>query len=62
MADPDVAFGALDRDGGERFQALRRQLGVRSFGMNLIVLQPRQRGASTRMSTKRRSTSCSSVS
>jgi quercetin dioxygenase-like cupin family protein len=43
-ADPDVAFGALDRDSGERFQALRRQLGVRSFGMNLIVVQPRQRG------------------
>jgi mannose-6-phosphate isomerase-like protein (cupin superfamily) len=44
MADPDIAFAALERDSGERFQSLRRQLGVRSFGMNLIVLQPRQRG------------------
>jgi uncharacterized cupin superfamily protein len=44
MADPDVAFAALDRDSDERFQSLRRPLGVSSFGMNLIVLQPRQRG------------------
>jgi uncharacterized cupin superfamily protein len=34
----------LDLDTGERFSALRRQLGVTSFGMNLIVLEPRQRG------------------
>jgi uncharacterized cupin superfamily protein len=40
----DIAFAALERDGGERFQSLRRQLGVRSFGMNLIVLLPGQRG------------------
>jgi mannose-6-phosphate isomerase-like protein (cupin superfamily) len=44
MADSDIAFAALDRDGGERFQSLRRQLDVRSFGMNVVVLQPRQRG------------------
>jgi mannose-6-phosphate isomerase-like protein (cupin superfamily) len=44
MADSDIAFAALDRDGDERFQSLRRQLDVRSFGMNLVVLQPRQRG------------------
>jgi hypothetical protein len=44
MAEPDIAFAALDRDSGERFQSLRGQLDVRSFGMNLIVLQPRQRG------------------
>jgi uncharacterized cupin superfamily protein len=43
-ADTDVAFATLDRDSDERFQSLRRQLDVRSFGMNLIVLQPRQRG------------------
>ena len=43
MAGPDVALGVLDRDSSERFQSLRRELGVRSFGMNLIVLQPRQR-------------------
>src|ERR1019366_10312151 len=44
VTDPGIAFAALDRDSGERFQALRRELGVSSFGMNLIVLQPGQRG------------------
>jgi uncharacterized cupin superfamily protein len=34
----------LDPETGERFVALRRQLGVSSFGMNQIVLQPGQRG------------------
>jgi uncharacterized cupin superfamily protein len=34
----------LDLDIDERFGPLRRQLGVTSFGLNLIVLQPRQRG------------------
>ena len=34
----------LDPDIGERFLPLRRQLGVSSFGMNQIVLQPGQRG------------------
>ncbi len=31
-------------DTEERFVALRRELGVTSFGMNQIVLQPGQRG------------------
>jgi uncharacterized cupin superfamily protein len=44
MAEPEIAFGSLDPDSGERFQSLRRQLGVGSFGMNLITLQPRERG------------------
>ena len=39
-----VSFGALDLDGDERFQPLRRELGVSAFGLNLIRLQPRQRG------------------
>lgn len=39
-----IAFGRLDPGSGERFQPLRRQLGVSSFGMNLITLQPGQRG------------------
>ena len=43
-AEPDIAFAVLDRDSQERFQPLRRQLGVSSFGMNLIVLAPGQRG------------------
>jgi len=44
MADVDVSTTKLDPDSGERFQPLRRELGVSSFGMNLIVMQPRQRG------------------
>ncbi len=43
MADPDVAFATLDYEHGERFQTLRRELGVSSFGINLILLEPRQR-------------------
>jgi uncharacterized cupin superfamily protein len=39
-----VAFATLDREAGERFQTLRRELGVTSFGINLIVLQPGERG------------------
>jgi mannose-6-phosphate isomerase-like protein (cupin superfamily) len=34
----------LDPDGEDRFLSLRRALGVTSFGMNQIVLRPRQRG------------------
>ena len=34
----------LNPDAGERFIPLRRQLGVSSFGMNPIVLEPGQRG------------------
>jgi hypothetical protein len=39
-----VSFTALELDGDERFQGLRRELGVESFGMNLIRLAPGQRG------------------
>ena len=34
----------IDRDGDGRFQALRRELGVSTFGLNLIRLRPGQRG------------------
>jgi quercetin dioxygenase-like cupin family protein len=34
----------MNPDVGERFLALRRELGVSSFGMNQIVLAPGQRG------------------
>lgn len=44
MAEQDVAFTTLDPATGERFQSLRRELGVSSFGINLITLQPRERG------------------
>ena len=39
-----IAFGALEPDSQERFVSLRRQLGVTSFGINQIRLQPGQRG------------------
>jgi mannose-6-phosphate isomerase-like protein (cupin superfamily) len=44
MAEPDLTFASLEPDRAERFQPLRRQLGVSTFGMNLIVLAPSQRG------------------
>jgi uncharacterized cupin superfamily protein len=34
----------LDMAPGDRFQSVRRELGVESFGINLIRLEPRQRG------------------
>jgi uncharacterized cupin superfamily protein len=39
-----VSFAQIDFDSGERFQALRRELGVSTFGLNLILLQPGQVG------------------
>ena len=43
MSESQVTFAELDPDSGERFQRLRRELGVQSFGINLLVLQPGQR-------------------
>ena len=42
--EPGIARARLDFDTPERFVALRRQLGVTSFGLNQLVLQPGQRG------------------
>jgi uncharacterized cupin superfamily protein len=39
-----VAFARLDLDAGERFVSLRRALGVTTFGINLMLLEPGQRG------------------
>jgi uncharacterized cupin superfamily protein len=39
-----IARTRLQPDAGERFVSLRRALGVTTFGMNQIVLEPRQRG------------------
>jgi quercetin dioxygenase-like cupin family protein len=39
-----VSFTSLDLAGDERFQRLRQELGVSTFGLNLIRLQPGQRG------------------
>jgi uncharacterized cupin superfamily protein len=38
-----VAYAELQR-GAEMFQSLRRELGVESFGINLMSLRPGQRG------------------
>ncbi len=43
MPDPDVSFTRID-PAADRFQRLRQELGVTSFGINLIILEPRQRG------------------
>ena len=40
----DVSFYTLDFDAGERFVRLRQELGVESFGLNLMLLEPGQRG------------------
>ena len=39
-----ASFTTLDFEAGERFVPLRRQLGVESFGLNLMLLEPGQRG------------------
>ena len=43
MSD-DITVTRLDFAPPERFQTLRRELGVTTFGLNLIVLRPGQRG------------------
>jgi uncharacterized cupin superfamily protein len=40
---PGTAFTTLDLDAGDRFQRLRNELGVASFGLNLLRLEPGQR-------------------
>src|SRR5437016_13670748 len=42
--DSDVNVTAVEWETGERFVSLRRALGVTSFGLNQITLQPGQRG------------------
>ena len=39
-----VSVAALELDGEERFQLLRRELGVSAFGINLLRFRPGQRG------------------
>jgi uncharacterized cupin superfamily protein len=39
-----VSVAALDFEGEERFQLLRRELGVSAFGINMLRLRPGQRG------------------
>jgi uncharacterized cupin superfamily protein len=40
--EPGISRTRLDLDSPERFVALRRELGVSTFGINQIVLRPRQ--------------------
>jgi mannose-6-phosphate isomerase-like protein (cupin superfamily) len=42
--DEGTTRARLERQSSERFVPLRRQLGVSAFGINQLVLQPRQRG------------------
>jgi uncharacterized cupin superfamily protein len=42
--DTDVEIAHLDWESTERFTSLRRALGVTSFGLNQITLQPGHRG------------------
>jgi quercetin dioxygenase-like cupin family protein len=44
MAEPDIAFTTINTNNSERFQTLRRELGVTGFGINAITLTARQRG------------------
>ncbi|HWH96589.1 MAG TPA: cupin domain-containing protein [Baekduia sp.] len=44
MADLDIATTTINTNNRERFQSLRRELGIGAFGMNVITLAPRQRG------------------
>ncbi len=39
-----IARTRLERDGAERFQRLRAELGVTAFGLSLMRLRPGQRG------------------
>jgi mannose-6-phosphate isomerase-like protein (cupin superfamily) len=43
MAEAEVSFATLDYEHGERFQTLRRELGVSSFGLNLLLFEPGER-------------------
>jgi quercetin dioxygenase-like cupin family protein len=42
--EPGVSLTGIDWESGERFLSLRRPLGVTSFGLNQLTLQPGQRG------------------
>jgi uncharacterized cupin superfamily protein len=42
MTDSALQFASIDPD-ADTFQTLRRELGVTSFGINVLSLRPRQR-------------------
>ena len=39
---PGTAYATLDYDGDDRFQRLRQELGITTFGLNLLRLRPGQ--------------------
>ncbi len=39
-----VSYGRIDTTGADRFQTLRRELGVTTFGLNVIRMAPGNRG------------------
>ncbi|HEX2392359.1 MAG TPA: cupin domain-containing protein [Solirubrobacterales bacterium] len=43
MTEPAIQIATLD-PGEDRFQRLRAELGVTSFGLNAVTLLPKQRG------------------
>lgn len=43
VSDPEIKIASIEVDDGEIFHSLRRDLGVESFGINLLSLRPRQR-------------------
>jgi uncharacterized cupin superfamily protein len=44
MIERDLGFATLDRASSEWFVPLRKTLGLESFGINLLVIQPGKRG------------------
>ena len=40
--EPGTAYSSLDYDGEDRFQRLRQELGLTTFGLNLLRLRPGQ--------------------
>jgi uncharacterized cupin superfamily protein len=50
--EPGISFAKLDFEAGERFVRLRKELGLESFGLNLLLLEPGQRGRIHRHATQ----------
>ena len=42
--EPGISVSRVDLESSERFQLLRRELGVSTFGLSVIRLRPGQRG------------------
>jgi uncharacterized cupin superfamily protein len=40
--EPGTAYASLDLEGEDRFQRLRQELGITTFGLNLLRLRPGQ--------------------